>query len=331
MRKRIGYIGLSTPVVYDYELEVETPKNAFRKMEHPILEGAFGLMLFYDELWFLARELCPLNMQNFSWVKFIDEMYDDIDFSSLVYSAAQYPQYDVTSLRERVNRSANLLDIVSVNAIALITHQASNVSSYLELGANTLVKGHPYNESSVLFDWHMLQYLREVKREEVEMVTNTFSQNMFAFDSDDQGQSPPMFDLITRLVIETDNYLSKDGPGHPSIDEVRSIPDLVSFRKWLLAEHGNLQQAEIQCIVEDVQKQVKEKSDLISSKYYDARTRHRTTAKTVFLTVLGQAIPAVALVSNIKNLIEEIKNTQELERNRWKGFLISAHEIIQSE
>jgi hypothetical protein len=31
---------------------------------NPILDSPFGLMLLYDELWFLTKDLCPTNLRN---------------------------------------------------------------------------------------------------------------------------------------------------------------------------------------------------------------------------------------------------------------------------
>ena len=71
--KRIGYVGLSTPSFYDYRTRASRAPSDRGSSPNPIVEGAFGAMLLYDELWFLCRSLCPENMRSLPYVKFLDE------------------------------------------------------------------------------------------------------------------------------------------------------------------------------------------------------------------------------------------------------------------
>ena len=40
----------------------------------PIIESPWGLMLLYDELWFLCKDVCPLNMRECSFVKYVVDL-----------------------------------------------------------------------------------------------------------------------------------------------------------------------------------------------------------------------------------------------------------------
>lgn len=69
--KRIAYIGLSSPIGYFYDSQ-----SLYFKQEwdwNPIIESPQGLITLFDELWFLTRSLCPINLRNESYVKFLDE------------------------------------------------------------------------------------------------------------------------------------------------------------------------------------------------------------------------------------------------------------------
>lgn len=70
---RIAVIGLSTPLCYDYKNPIKNPSGDIYDTPNPILESPFGLLLLYDEVWFLNRNLCPQNMWNLPYVKFMDE------------------------------------------------------------------------------------------------------------------------------------------------------------------------------------------------------------------------------------------------------------------
>jgi len=60
-------IGFSSPLGYYYDLETEKGHPG------PILEAPLGYFLFYDEIWFINRKLCPYNMVNLPYVHFVDE------------------------------------------------------------------------------------------------------------------------------------------------------------------------------------------------------------------------------------------------------------------
>jgi hypothetical protein len=65
-RELKALIGLSSPILFNEDVTDNDKPN-------PILEGPIGLCLFYDELWFLDESLCPLNMRDLEYVKFLDK------------------------------------------------------------------------------------------------------------------------------------------------------------------------------------------------------------------------------------------------------------------
>lgn len=64
--KRIGYIGLSSPIAFDYSNQASRTSNdtTTYSSPNPIYMGGLGMLLLYDELWFLCESLCPENMRN---------------------------------------------------------------------------------------------------------------------------------------------------------------------------------------------------------------------------------------------------------------------------
>lgn len=70
---RRAYIGLSTPIGYDYKNQATKTKADTYSSPNPILDSPFGLLLLFDELVFLTRSLCPENMRRLPYVSFLDE------------------------------------------------------------------------------------------------------------------------------------------------------------------------------------------------------------------------------------------------------------------
>ena len=50
MKRRIAYIGLSYPLLYDYKNQAEMTENDVTDSPNPIIESPLGLMILYDEL-----------------------------------------------------------------------------------------------------------------------------------------------------------------------------------------------------------------------------------------------------------------------------------------
>lgn len=69
---RRALVGFSSPVGYSYEYPAEKTPNDERSSPNPVLMGATGLFVLYDEIWFACRSLCPQNMRSLSYVKFLD-------------------------------------------------------------------------------------------------------------------------------------------------------------------------------------------------------------------------------------------------------------------
>ena len=70
---RHAYVGLSGPLLYDYEVQAERGPADLVSSPNPILDSPFGLLLLYDDIWFLTRSLCPQNMRELPYVHFLDE------------------------------------------------------------------------------------------------------------------------------------------------------------------------------------------------------------------------------------------------------------------
>ena len=70
---RTAFIGMAGPVAYDYKNLLSGFLNQDGRVPNPVLEDVSGLSILYDELVFYSRELCPADMQNLHFVRFLDE------------------------------------------------------------------------------------------------------------------------------------------------------------------------------------------------------------------------------------------------------------------
>ncbi|QDO37884.1 hypothetical protein FNV62_06580 [Streptomyces sp. RLB3-17] len=68
--RRRAFLGTYAPAFYDWA----NRHDVYGSNEpNAVLENAIGLMLCYDELWFLDRRHCPMDMQDLNFVKFVSD------------------------------------------------------------------------------------------------------------------------------------------------------------------------------------------------------------------------------------------------------------------
>lgn len=87
--KRRAFLGRFAPAFYD---EANPHQVYGHDRPNAVLENAVGLMLCYDELWFLSRDLCPADMQELDFVQFVS---DDADLSKTAREVFRARQEDL--------------------------------------------------------------------------------------------------------------------------------------------------------------------------------------------------------------------------------------------
>jgi len=170
--KRIGYVGLSTPSFYDYhENATKAPSDGYSS-PNPVIEGAFGAMLLYDELWFLCRSLCPENMRHLPYVKFLDEIgqVPDVDPDWLPEPDQMFTHDALAHFQQ----SSSAYQAVKDYAHVYWDAAADNHTHGLSVGNRTL-NGNSSSVKNVVFDMLVVERLPKV----AELVTNSFSSRLF--------------------------------------------------------------------------------------------------------------------------------------------------------
>ncbi|CAM0557909.1 hypothetical protein EHLJMEHL_03002 [Vreelandella titanicae] len=200
MRK--AFIGLSTPVGFDYLNSASRTTADQYSSPNPVLDSPFGLMLFFDELVFLSKSLCPENMRSLSFVNCLDELNVLPNVSAVEIESTRQAMKNGSGLKACYGTSfqesvsyAGVLDEMGVD----------NHSHGLKIGnfsgmANT-------DEYNLAID---LLFLEKLNDPSLELVTN--SRLRLA-----QGATPEQWiaaKLTELLVIENiSNYLTPSGPG----------------------------------------------------------------------------------------------------------------------
>ena len=180
--KRIAYVGLSTPLLYDYKTQVQkAPADVFDS-PNPILDSPYGLLLLYDEIWFLSRSLCPVNMRGLDYVRFLDEQGKVDEMSELVrpdpkkiFSEAALDAFD-----QRLEEYSSACKRTGIYWEAA----PDNHTHVLKISGSEAF-GNSKSIENVLIDLAVLSRIADVR---VEFITNGFTQTLFESQSNIYGK-----------------------------------------------------------------------------------------------------------------------------------------------
>lgn len=313
--KRIGYVGLSTPSFYDYGQQASKAPSDCSDSPNPVIEGAFGALLLYDELWFLCRSLCPENMRHLPYVKFLDEcqLLPDIDPAWLPKPAEVFNAVALAHFRE----SSSAYATVKRDAGVYWDARADNHTHGLQVGAHRL-GGNSWAVENVLYDLQVVERLPDA----VELVTNSFSSRLFK----SEASSGDHLKLVENLVLEgVPQHLSPLGPYHECVEEVRESDFLSYFRRWVVKDAFTSSDAEIDEIKMETEAKLAETQRKIFLQYLDPRGSYNSFAETVLGLGFDALVPGAAAA---KDLVALKKSEKEKQGLRWQGFILEARQKV---
>lgn len=315
MLKRIAYLGLSYPSLYDYQHLAKKAKNDLSDSPNPIIDSPLGLMILYDELWFLCESLCPNNMRNLPYVKFVDVMFPNLWFEG----AEEFSQDNILDINSFTRLSyGDISKRMNLSYGGLDTHthtlQIGNIRTSSNGGLN-----------NYLFDLYVLSALQNFTDKKIEMVSNP------NYSLNEEKNLNAVSELTEKLIIsDIPNYLSIDGPYHKCIEQLRENEYLMDFRKWIISHHSNIQHNEIKDICSDVSSNIKETQKNIFKKYLEDNNKYsmfKSTSKTIISTVGGFFHPGLSIADMVSSISTATKRSMDAKLDRWQGFIIDAKDI----
>lgn len=309
--KRIGYIGLSTPILYDYANRASRTDSDLRSSPNPIVEGAFGAMLLFDELWFLSRSLCPQNMRNLNYVKFLDEMgkVPDVEADFINNPTEIFTQEALTSWKMSKKKYEDTKNSTGIYWKA----KADNHTHEIKVDTAVL-HGNSWLLNNVIYDMLTVERLPE----NVELITNSFSSNLFKAESSSHHQ----LKLSEVLVLDSvPQFITPSGPYHESIEEVRNSVFLNDFRSWITTDSLAASRNEISDIKREVDAKLIEAQRNIFLKHLEPKGSYVSVAETLLSTGADALVPGS---SAIKNLLGTLNAEKQKKGSRWQGFIVDA-------
>jgi hypothetical protein len=204
-------VGFSSPIGYNFSCNVESDRP------NALLDAPWGILIFYDEVWFLTRHLCPYNLQNLPYVRFVDKEYD--------LAALDLPTYDdYAKVRDSIPQptraeARRALD-ASLRANARPGWRIDTGGPVVKIGSKVFHSTpHPAN---LLVDDHVASILG------LDLITNGQT-SLYA----KQCVAANLAHLLTQCVMAEalPNFQALDGPYHPVLDDLRSLRSIKAFRR----------------------------------------------------------------------------------------------------
>lgn len=308
MRK--AFIGLSTPIGFDYNNSASKAPADTSSSPNPVLDSPFGLMLLFDELVFLTRSLCPENMRNLPYVSFLDEQGNLPNISEdeikAIWDAAW--SYESNHSMQRVPFNEAVENVGVTEGMNVDNHSHGLQIGPIRQQANASL-------TNFAIDQFVCSKLSD---KNIELVANSRIQPTLEFS----GVPSETIQLAELLVLNNiPNYLSKNGPYHPVIDEVRENKYLVDFRKWISDFPKMTSQAEVREMKKEVEQALQDAQDQLFLKHLEPARHFKSVGKAMLGDAIGIAFP---LAGTVTALAEAGVDLASSKNQRWQGFLVGA-------
>jgi hypothetical protein len=316
---RIAYYGLSSPIFYDYGVEAPKTENDIISSPNPILDGAFGSIILFDELWFFCESLCPANLRELPYIKYLDKLIDPgilnfITTNYIVESFGGEINIDKRSdqMRESTRLYSKVVEAVGVNWDS----RADNHTHSLSFGGSKF-SASSLRADNIIFDLATVDFLKRKFHSDIHLITNSFTQTWLS--SNDSALS--QIKLTEHLILNNiPNYLVKTGPYHPSFEEIRENEYLKYFRNWISDKKLKYDEKEISDAKKEIENVLELSQKKIFLKYLNPKNSFTSIGKTVVGVLAEAAIPYSATVASI---ISDVRQGNKNEDLLWQGFVIS--------
>lgn len=314
MQKRIAYIGVSCPVFYDYKNQAAKAPNDISSSPNPILESPYGLMLLYDELWFLCESFCPGNMRGLGFVNYVDVLFPDMDFSAIEKAGVAGTAYFDKFNRGNTPTYGELVNEFHIdeNLYSLDNHTHGIELREARINGNTTT-------DNLAFDMNVVLALNQMHHSPVELITNSYTSCLVGESTNAQRH------LAESLTIRNiPNFLTPAGPYHPVVEEAREDAYLKAFRQWITEYHSHISKSEIADIQAEVENTMQTKMHELFLQWLDASSCYRSIGETVLTSAIGAVVPLYPTAKDILSIVNDAQKSEEARANQWQGFVLNA-------
>lgn len=324
-KTRRVFIGMSGPFGFDYGHPTDWTASERESSPNPVLEDVTGLLLCYDELWFVSRHVCPADLRDLPYVRFVS---DDADRATKAADAASTTRL-LLKKEEALGRQFSFGHFGALSrrmSAGDASFAIDNHTHSVDLlpGLQTTVNA--ANLENIVVDSEIAANL---DLGPIDVVSNTIAMSAICQDVGlyhDGNEFTATRRAIASSIAElrVPNLLGPKGAYWSSIEDLRSHRNVREFRDFL-------SEVEIDESVEAA-KLAQEVSKLAKKAAHEALKRHvrgRNKYVTVGAAGVGFGLNRVApgggsVVGGAFNLLRGRADANHAQRRRWALFVLDA-------
>jgi hypothetical protein len=315
--RRILFVGASGPIGYDYAW---SDGEVASREPFAVLEDLNGILICYDQLWFLSRAFCPRDMWDLPYVKFVS---DDAALHGLVETAAS--QADLIRPQQHFRDTVYLPDVIDVvtqgNPSGVDNHSRGikitpeydvmGNAGDLHLVASDMLIGSALSEPGLdvltnsVGTARFVSHTREAAAEELELAVPAWRVAVAAH--------------VATLRIPN-VYESGRGGYVEEIEDLRSHPNVGAFRRLLSSSEVSAGEAA------DAAAEINDMADRFARRYVGKKFKRKpwyVSAGKLAVAPVGNAIqPGLGTAANggIK-VAEYFKDRDDRSVGAWAAFV----------
>lgn len=321
---RRAYIGVSGPLAYDYKNTGDTFDSRENSAPNPLLEDSLGLIVCYDELVFLSRHLCPRNMRELPYVSFLNDRSDFAELFAVAHEQAK-TQYKVPDKRDKTFSSPWDLYIPALSNVTgqpstfhqdTATYFPDNHTHEFYVHDSISVTGSSTWFHNVLLDW-ITKDAFDLRN--CDVVSNSGNHVFYEHLSEHPTEYTPRVAVGQHLVARRlPNYLTREGPYHESLEELRNHHFLEDMRRYLDDLLIANDRQEIAKTSEELVRLAAEYRQNVFQQYLVGANEYWTVGKAAVTDIVGSVLPGIG---TLHELMGARRRTKERQRLRWAGFV----------
>ncbi len=303
-------------------------------MPRPILENTLGLLLCYDEIWFISRSLCPAAMRNLPYVKFVEDFPDLTN--RVIVACDQYGDI-ARNFSKKLTDAHRKQESEGWNRIWTDIQEAfpfemslDNHSRGVVLSGTLVGSPFPGAPENAVLDWGVAASLDF----DVDITINTPLARSLSGELTETRRAGGLTGVHVRaaellLPVQAADWHGPDGAYHESIEDLREHPNIREFRHYL----GSVDAVDKSG--EDLARHV---SDLALSHSRDVLERFvkgRGKIKTLGSAAIGMAGNAVqpglgSVIGGAISGLDFLKERKLRKEVAWSVFVLDAQRFNRS-
>jgi hypothetical protein len=293
LNSRKALVGYSSPIGYYYNFERE------RGNPCSIVEAPLSLLVLYDEIWFMSRDLCPYNLIDLTYVHFVDEeLFPEglpADFSKGLESPNEIKDFPWDYWKSSVENSF-------VSEARFDNHARGRLFGELSILPT------PGSYDNFLVDYYVAEKfgLELVENSVNSLWMTSFAKSMLSMQTSEH-----------LLMPKLPSFQSLEGPYHPFIEDLRKDGLIYSYRQKMIEISRD---SNFEGLTELKLKLDLEYQRIVAELAVGEFSNKRIVDGAASLTV-GQ----VPIISNIVSGIQGINTLRNAYKNKknnsWAGFI----------